>query len=998
MSTVELNKDLLIDAGGWPELKKARSLHEGGSVASARYEEGVLSGEVRVGGKMKTVRLLIRSRTDMENRCPCPAVRRDGRICAHVLALGLEVLNPRLAPPAAEAAEPAQAENSWPTLSEEGAESRLRVMLPLKIPPAWERGQLMCGFALEMAEGEEILLAQVSGAVRLRAEDEELWLTLQELFPAEPPGVTNLDRPAFLRLLAAARGHDGFLFGKKEGAEISPKPEKRPVLRSRGEKLALDLPGDGDLLVEGGEAWSLAGTRFSPLVLGLAAPWQPLLAGKALAVAPDELRHALGTLSPHFDIPEELWRALPETRTPEVILQLEGSLRHLEARPLFRYGAQETAGGRVQVLRDGDGTRFLSDLAAERAVIDELEEWGFSLGKNGAWVLSERDLILRCHAYAVPDWQGRWELRRGERFRAAAAQIIPVEAHFQEHGSGEDWLGLSLNFQAGGQSLSREEINRILQTGRREKAFGKGKIAVFDPERIAQLGELITDLDATQTSPGVFQVNRRLTAYLREASSAFGIQSPPWPEEKTADLSKRLGSLRKTLRPYQLEGVRWLWQLSELGMGGILADDMGLGKTLQTLAFLQARGGRALIVCPASLVDNWLAEAAKFTPGLRAVALRGSEREALREKEAEAEIWVTSYGLLRRDFAALRAEEFDSIVLDEAQAIKNPDSQVAKAAHALRGTHRIALTGTPLENSLADLWSIVRFVLPGYLGTRASFRERFEKPLAAGPDPSLAKRLSLKLKPILKRRLKKDVAKDLPPRIELIREVEPTKRQATIYQGILEESRRLVSTADPARRRVTALTSLLRLRQASCDPRLLPGIDAEEDAGAKLEELENLLEEAVAGGHRVLVFSQFVQLLQAVVPTLASRGWDYCYLDGGTRNRAEVVRRFQESEIPVFLISLKAGGTGLNLTAADTVIHLDPWWNPAVEAQATDRAHRIGQENVVTSYKLITKGSVEEKILALQERKKDLLAGALAEANFTNSGLSERELEDLITG
>jgi len=359
---------------------------------------------------------------------------------------------------------------------------------------------------------------------------------------------------------------------------------------------------------------------------------------------------------------------------------------------------------------------------------------------------------------------------------------------------------------------------------------------------------------------------------------------------------------------------------------------------------------------------------------------------------------ITSYAILRIDAEKFAAREFGVAVLDEAQHIKNPEAQISLAAHRLKARHRFALSGTPVENSLQDLWSIMQFALPGYLGARKAFIERFEKPLRKDPDPALARRLARRLKPVVLRRLKSEVASDLPDRIEQVRYCDLAPKQRTIYRQLLQESRAQVDAAEGGSKRMVALTALLRLRQACCDLRLLPGLKiADKDAGVKLDELEALLSEAVAGGHRVLIFSQFVQLLQGVVPMLLENHWDHCYLDGSTKKRGEVVERFQEGTAPVFLISLKAGGVGLNLTAADTVIHLDPWWNPAVEAQATDRAHRIGQKKVVTSYKFITRGTVEEKILALQEEKKQMMESVFDGGAALVPGLEEDELMGLFS-
>lgn len=436
--------------------------------------------------------------------------------------------------------------------------------------------------------------------------------------------------------------------------------------------------------------------------------------------------------------------------------------------------------------------------------------------------------------------------------------------------------------------------------------------------------------------------------------------------------------------------------LASQGMGGILADDMGLGKTLQTLSFLYSVGGTSLVVCPSSLVFNWVAEAEKFTPELKAVAIEGPNREKILSENDDADIFVTSYALLRRDEAVWAERDFDVVILDEAQHIKNPEAQVSKAAHRLSGTYRFALTGTPVENSVRDLWSITQFALPGYLGRKQDFAERFEKPLSTSdPSAQVRDRLSRRLRPVVLRRLKSDVAKDLPEKIEQVVYCDLKPKQREVYEALLRESRTAILDAEGGRQRMLALTALLRLRQTCCDLRLLGMQEVkDEDASVKADALGELLDEAIEGGHRVLVFSQFVEMLQILVPDLAAKGVDFCYLDGSTRNRSEVVKRFQENEVPVFLISLKAGGVGLNLTAADTVIHVDPWWNPAVEAQATDRAHRIGQTNVVTSYKLITRGTVEEKILALQNRKREMTEALLSEAG--DAGLSQGELLELL--
>jgi SNF2 family DNA or RNA helicase len=430
---------------------------------------------------------------------------------------------------------------------------------------------------------------------------------------------------------------------------------------------------------------------------------------------------------------------------------------------------------------------------------------------------------------------------------------------------------------------------------------------------------------------------------------------------------------------------------------------MGLGKTVQALAFLRVLGGRALIVCPSSLVFNWVREAARFTPERRVLTITGEGRAKLFGPDLEqAELVITSYPLLRRDIERYRDCEFDAAILDEAQHIKNPESQNAQAACALQARHRFLLTGTPIENSLKDLWSLMHFLMPGYLGSVKDFRERYEREIQNEPLGATAKRLMQRIKPFVLRRTKRAVATELPEKIEQVSYCELTAQQKEVYAELVKTTRRnlseLAGGKDQNKARIAMLTALLRLRQASCDLRLLGQNEIEqEQASAKIELLRELLAEAVDGGHRVLIFSQFVSMLTLLREALAADEIPYCYLDGATKERAAEVDRFQSGDVPVFLISLKAGGVGLNLTAADTVIHFDPWWNPAVEAQATDRAHRIGQEKVVTAYKLIARDTVEEKILALQQKKRAIAEATIESEQPLMEGLSMEDIQEMLS-
>ncbi|MFM8365046.1 MAG: DEAD/DEAH box helicase, partial [Verrucomicrobiota bacterium] len=448
---------------------------------------------------------------------------------------------------------------------------------------------------------------------------------------------------------------------------------------------------------------------------------------------------------------------------------------------------------------------------------------------------------------------------------------------------------------------------------------------------------------------------------------------------------------------YQIDGALWLLRRAKDATAGLLADEMGLGKTIQTLTLFESHLGPHLVVCPSSLVWNWLREAERFTPSLKTLALHGSDRDALFERIPTSDLVITSYALLRRDLEKLQPFAFSTAVLDEAQHIKNPESQNAKAARALQAKARFILTGTPLENSVRDLWSLFDFLLPGHLGSRKDFQDRYEKPVEAGDTSGTWPRLVRRVKPWMLRRTKSEILTELPDKIEQVVEVELTPDQKAAYTQLQIAARAEVDALRDSggAARMKVLTALLRLRQASCDVRLL-GKKSEAPSG-KIDALLELLREAVDGGHRTLVFSQFTSMLDLIAPSLDEAGISWVRLDGTTKDRAAIVDKFQnDSSISVLLISLKAGGTGLNLTAADTVIHFDPWWNPAVEAQATDRAHRIGQKNIVTSIKLVSRDTVEQRVLAMQEKKRALVSELLDPAHAATPGLEDRDLIELI--
>ncbi len=463
-----------------------------------------------------------------------------------------------------------------------------------------------------------------------------------------------------------------------------------------------------------------------------------------------------------------------------------------------------------------------------------------------------------------------------------------------------------------------------------------------------------------------------------------------------------------TLRPYQAEGVAWLSLLREVGLGGILADDMGLGKTVQALAFLtiEKAAGRldrpALVVAPTSLMGNWAREAERFAPDLRVLTLHGVTRKALFDAIPDHDLVLTTYPLVARDRAVLAAQAWHVLLLDEAQTIKNPDAATTKLVLSLDARHRFCLTGTPLENNLAELWSLFSFACPGLLGDRKRFTIDWRTPIEKTGNPERARLLARRVRPFLLRRTKAEVARDLPPKTEMVERIAFEAAQRDVYETIRlsmhQRIRKAIEDKGWAKSRIVVLDALLKLRQACCDPRLLKlKTRAGAAAGsAKLDRLEEMLRELLAEGRRVIVFSQFTSMLDLIRPRLDAAGIPYSLLTGSTRDRPAAIAAFDSGVAQVFLISLKAGGLGLNLVSADTVVLYDPWWNPAVESQAIDRAHRIGQTRPVFVHKLVAAGTIEEKMEVLKEKKSALAASLFDADGEPTLAMTEDDIEMLL--
>lgn len=1032
-SPVLLTEKLLIAAGGWEAIKHARALCEMGRVSGAKWAAPVLRGTVREGEIEYSAGLKIKSFSDVENLCACRASRQWGTICAHSLAVGWSLVG---RPPAGGAgAAPSKAAPPAPVIPfvvDASATARLYIVLAPDLPGAWRKGQLLVGLELQ-AGGQRTLLDGRATAVRaLLPQDLRVLEGFARASGATPAGMAFLDREQFSAFLPSLAGHPRVTLGKSSVLDVVDAPLLPPLAGRCGAdgslELAVQWPPDAEPLTAGAKTWALLGGReLRPVSPGLPAAYGSLLTEKSMrlpaAPAAAFLNAEWRGLAAFFELrldggktaaapaPIELLPAAPRFG-----LDLEGSLNQLAGKLCALYANGRTVNLGVTSDRDTftfpapdrPGVLYTRHPLAEEDALHRLKGWGFSdPDPTGHCQLRGEGAILRFFAQGLPALRRDWEVTVGSRFENISQRIEVIAPEIAVRGSGADWFELEITLASqSGERFSALDIQRLLQTGQGSTRLRNGHIAVLPGEAMHDLQEVLRDCDPAQTRPGVYRLLKAQGDYLESTFAQWGASlAPSWASwrGKQGALRKPPGlpltpELEALMRPYQKEGARWLSLLAVNGLGGILADEMGLGKTLQALVYLSslkaAGSPPSLVVCPTSLVENWRREAAKFTPGLRSLALDGADRAPLFAQIEACDLVITSYALLRRDLEKYRARRFAAVILDEAHHIKNPDSQVAQAACALRSEHRFVLTGTPMENSVRDLWSIMHFALPGYLGSRQDFRERYEQPLSRPGDPAadaVRERLTRRLRPVLLRRRKKDVAAELPDRIEQTSFCDLTPAQAEVYRRLLEQSRLKLDTArrdkNKGAGRMLVLTALLRLRQACCDLRLLglpetPGAapaDAESAPAnsAKLALLDELLEEIREGGHRVLIFSQFVSMLKILSAHLEAAGTPFCYLDGSTkpRERTAQVERFQTDEsITAFLISVKAGGVGLNLTGADTVIHFDPWWNPAVEAQATDRAHRIGQTRVVTAYRLIARNTVEEKIFALQNRKKELTA------------------------
>jgi SNF2 family DNA or RNA helicase len=1009
------DRNFLLDLGGGGVLyREAEKLFESHAVESAEWESPVLKGLVNGVDGIHTPELNLRSTVFAENTCGCPDGRKR-KVCVHALAVALhyQALRQEAAhrPAVAEsdsrtaavvvASDPSAKPLRSIRLAENAVPLRLLVFLPPNLEVAAGRGAIVV--KLDAAAGREILplnKLSPSKAYTTSPAQVEALCRIESWCGGKLASLVQLTGGQLRSLLDCLRDEPIIYWVKKPNAPIEWK--------------AGQLPGVHEYLGEPEpESEPKEGTSPEP---------EP----RAIETEPSG-RRIRTDLSLREKSKPNL-RRIAEARRPKLWETRQGDY------PVASAVADSMESHSVNRIVVDGSTHYIAirlpsgEGDAVQPLRTLLKAEGFMLEpSNRKWWLRDRHKTLNFLAGHWRALKDDWRAEFTENFQSklAGVEISALEVKARED-NGKFALDISLS-----RGADEMELRRALASGKHYVESGEGGITLLDRSSVEQLHEIERAVSGQADRPFTPTFSKRLdTQDLSDVEDLLdelceGWQ-PPQAWQSRSRALKEVGALEPApvrpgfdavLRTYQRIGVAWLWHLYRHQLGGILADEMGLGKTLQALALIECirnqdtqtassrlRQGSgeqaaqakkpALVVCPASLVENWLRETNRFTPGLKAVRHHGAKRAKEPVVLEACDLVITSYGTLRQDADLLGAMDWCVVIGDEAQHIKNRRSQNARTLTSLHADGRFLLTGTPVENSLEDLLSLFSFLMPGYLQKPAGKLSQDDK---AWHD----KRQTERAAAYILRRTKKEVAPELPEKIEKTFFCELGGKQQRFYQDTLEKTRRDIfnlemSGANVGRVQFAAFTELLRLRQVCVDPRILDDRFPSKES-AKLAAFDEVLDECLDAGSRILVFSSFVTALQLLAEHLEARGHKFCYLDGKTKNRLAICDQFNDdASIPVFLISLKAGGTGLNLTGADTVLHYDPWWNPAAEAQATDRAHRIGQTKVVTSIKLIAAGTVEEKVLELQAKKAEILKELFEESEAANATVSLDDIKGLL--
>jgi len=1053
----------LVEWAGEQVVQEAERMVERGLVLSAEYDPPVVRGTVLANNQELTTSLKLHHDGTVESLCPCYANRERGIVCSHVIAIA-SMLVRRRTDPMREAKYQEEQRRAKRLASIPDTEYLQRVPMftagacpasvKLTLPADWMRqyraGRVEVGCDVVYHEkAVPISDAPRNLSYSFERTDEALLFVLEDIAEGPIPARIACKPADFLNLVRLRRGGQLY-WDQHEPVQVNNVEMKSVVRidldRETGEliliahtELPFVRPGEFPFhLVAGREAWVYGAGNFWALANRLPPAYEALYVEPIVVpregVIPffrQEFSRFEGVIALETELSDDLFTV--DMETPHFCLKVQGSLASLSSTLFARYRNVELVAGKPDAkghfaFPDPDDLmRYtVRNEAAETDALAVLARMGLKAvaGDGIPPVVGRRD-VLNFMAGRIPmlrrmGW--KIEIEGKAAVCLETADFVTPVVHLAD-APGAGWFDVGFTYEdATGATVSASDIQVALQ--KNEYFIEKsGRTLFIDGNAISALHDVFSDCGTTDgDAAGSFRLKDIYAPFVRTSLDALdGVDvddSPSWramtkrfDKPLQAEPTNLPAAVASILRPYQKDGVNWLHFLSQNGFAGILADEMGLGKTLQALVWIRTivdKNSQAhhpvLVVCPTSLVENWQEEALRFMPSLKVLPLSGTERHDHWDTMDKYDMLITSYALLRRDVERYSSSEFLAMILDEAQHIKNRSTKNATAAKQIRARHRLVLTGTPLENSVSDLWSIMDFLMPGYLGSHDSFRQNYDMPITrGGPDAEPAQtKLRRKIGPFLLRRRKLDVARDLPPKLEKTSWCQLSPDQKMVYATILNQSRTklqdMVRQKSFNRCRMEVLTALMRLRQTCCHLDLLKLPDLKAAApSAKTELFLELVDEAVDSGHRMLVFSQFVGMLTILRNQLERDGIRYCYLDGSTKDRLRIVHEFNSDKtIPLFLISLKAGGVGLNLTGADMVIHFDPWWNPAAEDQATDRAHRIGQKRTVYSIKLITRNTIEEKVLALQERKRRVIAATIESDDNVMQQLTWEDVQELL--
>lgn len=944
-------------AASWQDFKEAQLLLNSGAVLSSESNPDGWKGSVKVGKTTFRATVVARTPTWLDAKCPCPANQRQGTFCPHAIAIGLHLISPpaAVAPIKSTPTEIRVPEVSW----------KIRFQGP------WVKSLEKAQASIQLSTSDH---PPCPADQRLTA-----WLLDQKL-TSKSTIQLSLTSALLANFLSPIADHPHITDGE---GEITV--ETQALLHIADAILKNDriviTPSDQRIVSIGGSFWQISDSSISQL--GDRSPssavtqiLKSLSGGIPASIEKAVFAEYLDELLAFIDLSSSAWFESLQfiTAEPQFTLSLSGSENRLLATLSTSYS---------QSLPKLDSNRLITSNPAAESKARKIIDRFFLYKTDSTYELNDSAQITHFLTREIPQLPQDWQVELSPNLQKIASSYTFISPNIEILSNSENELDFELTYQTQtGEIIPAAEIRRLL----RSKNSPSNQRIILSDHIDSVIDPILENLDVQQQN-GRFTARQASAEVIKELIQSLLISKITKISEKDSQVIHNV-LVKATLRPYQIEGYSWLVDRLSRYHGALLADDMGLGKTLQTIACIEhffstySQPAPTLIVVTTSLLGNWKSEFVRFAPDRRVITLHGSQRDDLRETIQPTDVILTTYSTLARDLAWHLRQSYSLAVIDEASLIRNPDTDHSKAVAKINATYRIALTGTPVENSARDLWSIFRFIQPGWLGTRKDFQDRYETPLHAPETrPQTATLLRLKTSPFVLRRTKTEVAPDIPSKIVIDEFCTLSRDQLSTYREIQKQGLQLIdqirASGQTAAARMQSLTTLLRLRQSCCDLALFESEKLRElpipRRSAKLERMLEITEASIAAGSRLLVFSQFQKQLIEIETALRDAHVSSIRLDGQTRDRQALVDQFQSPDGPsVFLISLKAGGYGLNLTAADVVVHFDPWWNPAAEDQATDRAHRIGQTKPVTVFRLLTRDTVEEKVIRLQSTKKAL--------------------------